>query len=177
MMAIAESDVAAEPAAEVLIFRVGSERFAIDVAAIDEVIELPPIRPMPAMPPAMLGVCELRGALMPVYSPAIALNVPLAEAAAAIVARVPRRPGAAGERAGTRRVAIAVAAAEGVTVWESDAAQALSNDGIVLGVSARDGALVALIDALAFVAACTVSDGDAANVEPPVEDGETNAAG
>jgi purine-binding chemotaxis protein CheW len=175
MMAIAESDVAAEPAAEVLIFRVGSERFAIDVAAIDEVIELPPIRPVPAMPPAMLGVCELRGALLPVYSPAAALNVPLGEAAAAIVARVPRRHGGVGGE--TRRVGIAVAAAEGVTVWESDGAHGLSNDGVVLGVTARDGALVALIDAAAFVAACTAGGGGAAGVELPVEDGETNAPG
>jgi chemotaxis signal transduction protein len=128
---------------EVLTFRVGVERFAIDVTAAEEVIELPVISPLPAMSPSMLGVCELRGALLPVYSAARALKVPLVKPAAAIVMRV----------AG-RRLGVAVCAAEGVTLWESAAAGFAGGDGMLLGITMHSGALLALIDARKLAAAC-----------------------
>jgi len=128
---------------EVLTFRVGEERFAIDVTTVDEIIELPAISPVPAMSPSMLGVCELRGALLPVYSPAHALKVPLAAPAAAVVMRV----------AG-RRLGIAVCAAEGVTEWQSATVGLFGGDGMVLGIAMRDGGLLALIDARKLAASC-----------------------
>ena len=42
--------------AELLVFRIGVERFAVELRMVDEVIDLPKIHHVPEMPPAMLGV-------------------------------------------------------------------------------------------------------------------------
>jgi chemotaxis signal transduction protein len=132
---------------DVLIFRVGGERFAVGLAAIEEVVDLPELRPLPHMPPSMLGVCELRSALLPVYTPGPVLGVTGGQARAALVAR----PSAAG-----RRVALAIEEAEGVIAFDFDGLTApATTEGIVLGVSTRGGQLLAVVDAEILVTACT----------------------
>jgi chemotaxis signal transduction protein len=132
---------------DVLIFRVGGERFAVGLAAIEEVVDLPELRPLPHMPPSMLGVCDLRSALLPVYTPGPTLGVVGGTARAALVAR----PSAAG-----RRVALAIDDAEGVIAFDFDGLTApTTTDGVVLGVSTRGGRLLAVVDAEILVSACT----------------------
>jgi purine-binding chemotaxis protein CheW len=133
---------------EMLIFLAGKERFAISASAIEAVIDMPAVRQLPAMPDGMLGVAELRGALVPVYSAARVLNVAIDEPSAGLVAR-----------AGARRVVIAVAETDGVEVYDPTAwsgiGGAAPGSGLVRGVSARDGTLTTLIDLPTFVDACT----------------------
>jgi chemotaxis signal transduction protein len=141
---------------QVLVFKVGGESFAIAVSAIEAVTEMPALRQLPAMPPHMLGMSELRGSLVAVYSPAGALNVGPDEPHAVIVAWAGRGAGRAG-----RRVAIAITEAAGVmafepTVWRG-VGGAAARDGLVLGVAARGTTVTTLIDADAFLAACTSS--------------------
>jgi purine-binding chemotaxis protein CheW len=140
---------------ELLVFRVGGERFAMRVDAVEAVSELPGVNRLPTMPPHMLGVCELRGSLVPVYSPAGALNVPLGAPAVAIIAWVGRTETDAG-----RRVAIAVDEAAGVTTTHAarwgGIGGAPGSDGFVRGVSAFGTELTTLIHAGEFLAACTV---------------------
>ena len=51
---------------QAVVFQVGAERFAIDTTSITEVIPCIPARVVPAAPPALLGVIEYRGAVVPV---------------------------------------------------------------------------------------------------------------
>ena len=147
--------------ADVLVFRLGGERFAVGLAAIEEVVELPTLQPLPHMPPSMLGVCELRSALLPVYTPGPVLGVVGAGARAAIVAR----PSAAG-----RRVALAIDEAEGVIAFDFDGLLApAAADGVVLGVSTRGGALLAVVDAEILVTACTTGSADPSTADRVLE--------
>jgi chemotaxis signal transduction protein len=111
------------------------------------------------MPPHMLGVCELRGSLVPVYSPAAALNVALGAPAVAIIAWVGRTDVDAG-----RRVAIAVDEAAGVTTTHAarwgGIGGAPGSDGFVRGVSAFGTELTTLVHAGEFLVACTAGRAD-----------------
>jgi len=139
---------------ELLVFRAGPERFALAVAGLESVIDMPPVRALPGMPPGMLGVAELRGSLVPVYSPARVLNVAVDDVTAAILVRTGQRgrPGAG------RRIAIAVSGAEGVTAYDPSAWSGVGgptpHTGLVRGVGTWEGCLTTLVDAAAFVAAC-----------------------
>lgn len=55
--------------AQFLVFRVGSERFAVELAAVDEVIEAPSLQPVPDAPPTLLGIAMLRGEFVPIHDP------------------------------------------------------------------------------------------------------------
>jgi purine-binding chemotaxis protein CheW len=143
-------------AGELLTFRVGVERFAMAVGLVDAVSDMPAINPLPSMPPHMLGVCELRGSLIPVYSPAAVLNVVLNAPLVAIIAWVGRTGVAPG-----RRVAIAVDEAESVSDthgarW-SGIGGAPGSDGFVRGVSTLGEVLTTLVDADDFLRACAGS--------------------
>ncbi len=139
---------------EMLVFVAGSERFALSVDAIEAIIEMPDIRRLPEMPDGMLGVAELRESLVPVYSAARTLNVAVDIAGAALVATVgghsPDGPG--------RRVVIAVAAVDGVEVFDPSAwtgvGAAVPRAGLVRGVVTQNGVLTTCIDAATFLDAC-----------------------
>ena len=53
--------------ARLLVFRVGSERFAVELTAVAEVIEAPAVQPVPDAPPTLLGITMLRGELVPIH--------------------------------------------------------------------------------------------------------------
>ena len=53
--------------ARLLVFRVGNERFAVELAAVHEVIEAPTLQPVPDAPPSLLGITILRGALVAIH--------------------------------------------------------------------------------------------------------------
>ena len=134
--------------ADLLLFRVGDELFATDLASVEEAVTLPEIHHLPEMPASMLGAFNLRGRLTPVYSPAQVLGVALrGEAQAALLVR-----------ADTRRLGLAVDDVEDVfqvdlaTVHEAPGTN--DADGILLAVAHHGKELVAIVDAGALVAAC-----------------------
>lgn len=134
--------------ADLLMFRIGNELFATDLASVEEAVTLPEIHHLPEMPAAMLGAFNLRGRLTPVYSPAHVIGVPLrGPAQAALLVR-----------ADTRRLGLAVDDVEDVfqvdlaTVREAPGTD--DTDGILLGVAHHGQELVAIVDAEALVAAC-----------------------
>lgn len=62
-------DDAAEPALpqrQFCIFRAGRERFCLDVLDVEEVVDWPPMTRMPLAPAFLMGVFNLRGAIVPV---------------------------------------------------------------------------------------------------------------
>ena len=134
--------------ADLLMFRIGEELFATDLASVEEAVTLPEIHHLPEMPAAMLGAFNLRGRLTPVYSPSHVIGVPLrGDAQAALLVR-----------SGTRRLGLAVDDVEDVfqvdlaTVREAPGTD--DADGILLGVAHHGKELVAIVDAEALVAAC-----------------------
>jgi purine-binding chemotaxis protein CheW len=134
--------------AQLLLFRVGTEWFATDLAAAEEAIELPQVHHVPEMPESMLGMFDLRGRMIPVYAPARVLGVPLRSTAAATLVL----------RGGDQRVGIAVDDVEDVLTLDLAQLRDLPGtddaDGVILGVARHGRDLVAVLDADALVAAC-----------------------
>jgi chemotaxis signal transduction protein len=132
---------------ELLVFGVANEWFGVELAAVDEAMDLPAVRHVPEMPPAMLGVMTVRGALTALYSPASALGLHAPNASSALVFK-----------RGRGRLAIAVDDVDDVHTLDlaqlRDPPAADAADGLVLGVLRYRDALLALVDAEALIAAC-----------------------
>ncbi|HSJ65683.1 MAG TPA: chemotaxis protein CheW [Gemmatimonadaceae bacterium] len=134
---------------ELLLFRIGAESFAFDLAAAEEAVELEGVHGVPDMPDAMLGVFDLRGRLVPVYSPAAALRVENATEAGVLLLM----------RAGDRRVGIVVDDVQDVVVLIRARLRpppSGEGDGLVLGVAFFGDELVTILDAHALVASCAL---------------------
>lgn len=148
-LSFAERVRSGEGSVDLLVFRVGGELFASALAAVEEALELPQLSAIPEMPVSMLGVVTVRGRMLPTYSPARPLGVSLRrdDAAALVV------------RAGDRRIALAVDDVDDVMTLDLTLLRSAPETGeergaLVLGVTRRDDALIAVLDADALVAAC-----------------------
>ncbi|MDZ5811953.1 chemotaxis protein CheW [Halorubrum sp. AD140] len=64
-----------EPLGELLEFRLGDERYCLDIAYVDEIVTTTEIRPIPNAPDRVVGVTDLRGRTTTVVDPGIVLNV------------------------------------------------------------------------------------------------------
>lgn len=62
-------------------FVVGRELFAIDIMRIREIVRPLPVTPVPKSPFGMLGVIDLRGAVLPVFDLRLRFDVPARTAA------------------------------------------------------------------------------------------------
>jgi purine-binding chemotaxis protein CheW len=132
---------------ELLMFRVGNERFAVELLCVEEAIDLGEPHHVPEMPPAMLGVVTVRDALTPVFSPDDALGVAAVSKGAALIFRSDRG-----------RFALAIDDVDDVTTLElaqlRDAPGTDGADSLLLGVARNGGGIVALVDADALIATC-----------------------
>ncbi len=133
--------------ADLLVFRIGSEQFAVALGAVEEVVDLATVHHVPEMPSAMVGVVTVRGALTPVYAPAAALGIALATGTSALIFR-----------RGRARIALAIDDVDDVFTLDlallRDAPLADDGDGVVLGVVRQGDALIAVLDADALIACC-----------------------
>lgn len=131
--------------AQLLIFRVARELFAVELVTAEEALDMPPLHRLPEMPPSMLGVFTLRGALVSVFEPQVALGIRCEQPATVVVFC-----------GGERRVAIAtddvddVATVDLATVHDAPGARA--KEGALLGIVHRGTDLIAVLDAHALVA-------------------------
>jgi purine-binding chemotaxis protein CheW len=132
---------------ELLMFRIGTERFAVELSAVEEAIDLPDVHHVPEMPPAMVGVITVRGALTPVFTPDDALGVRVETRSAALIFRSARG-----------RFALAIDDVDDVMTLDlaqlRDAPGVDGSDPVVLGVARNDASIIALVDAEALVEAC-----------------------
>jgi purine-binding chemotaxis protein CheW len=132
--------------ADLLVFRIGRELFAVELVAVEEALDMPVVHRLPEMPAAMLGVFTLRGALVSVFAPQPTLGIAYEDAATVVVFC-----------GGDRRIALAtddvddVLAADLGTV--RDAPGSSAKEGALLGVVRRGHDLIALLDAQTLVAA------------------------
>jgi chemotaxis signal transduction protein len=131
--------------ADLLLFRVAGERFAIDLAAVEEAIDLPPVHHVPEMPPSMLGVITVRGTLTPAYSPQSALGLALTDGASALIFK-----------RGRHRFALVIDDVEDVATLDlatlRDAPGAAESEGVLLGVVRQRDTLLAVVDAESLLA-------------------------
>ena len=130
---------------ELLVVRIGSERFAVPLEAVDELVEAPALRPVPGAPEPLLGLFTLAESTLPLYSPASILGAePIGEQVALVM------------RGGRARVALAVDDADDVITVSLaevvDAPRTGHHDDVVLGVIWHDNELLTLLDARAVVA-------------------------
>src|SRR5688572_7715225 len=143
-----EAIAARDGLSDTLVFRVGAERFAIDLAAVEEAIELPSVHHLPEMPDHLLGVFELRARLVPIYSPERVLRVALGREAGAVLVL----------RANDRRLGLAVDDVDDVLTIDGAAVRRApipdNDDNVLLGVIRRGADLLALIDAESLALAC-----------------------
>ncbi|CAN5380823.1 hypothetical protein BH09GEM1_BH09GEM1_05680 [soil metagenome] len=133
--------------AELLMFRIGSERFAVELILVDEVIDLPVVHHVPEMPPAMLGVVTVRGALTPVYSPHQALGLPLALREAVLIFR----------RGGFRVGILIDDVDDAISLDLGELRETPGGDeveSVLLGVVRVTDALVGIVDVDALIASC-----------------------
>ena len=137
-----------EGQSDTLVFRVGPECFAIDLAAVEEAIELPSVHHLPEMPEHLLGVFELRGRLVPVYSPERVLRVALTREAAAVLVL----------RANEKRLGLAVDDIDDVLTIDAASVRRApvpdNEDNVLLGVIRRGSDLLSLVDAESLALAC-----------------------
>jgi purine-binding chemotaxis protein CheW len=133
---------------DLLVVRVGRERFALPIEAIEELVEAPQPRQVPGVAPALLGVFRSGDGLLPLYDPAAVLGASLAGDPVALVIR-----------SRTRRIAIAVDDADDVLRADltevREAPGGGRDDDLVLGVLWRRPDLITVLDARAVAAACS----------------------
>jgi purine-binding chemotaxis protein CheW len=136
-----------EGRAELLIFRVARELFAIELRAVEEAVDGVEAQAIPDAPPTMLGIFALRDRTLPMYALARVLTLPEGESAAMTLVLRPS----------TSRIALAVDAVDDVfdaLLGAVRPAPAPENDGLVLGVVWRGNELITMLDADALVSAC-----------------------
>ncbi len=46
---------------QIVVFKIGDEEFAVNINMVKEVVEMPPVTPIPQAPPYVLGVANVRG--------------------------------------------------------------------------------------------------------------------
>lgn len=133
--------------ADLLLFRVGGEIFALPLAAVEEAAEVGTVHPLPEAAGQALGVVDLRGRMVPLYTPARALGVGPNGAPAMLVLRD-----------GARRVGIAVDDVDDVLTAElgdlRPAPDGDVGDGVLLAMGRRGADLVGVLDAQLLLAAC-----------------------
>lgn len=137
---------AREGTAEILVFIVGNEHFGIELAEVEEAIDLPPVHHVPEMPPAMQGVMSVRDSLTSVYSPRQPLGLAHAVGACALIFR--RR------RSRLALIIDDVDDARSIDLAQLRDAPSATKGGVVLGVVRHGDSLLSLVDAEALLAAC-----------------------
>jgi purine-binding chemotaxis protein CheW len=136
-----------EGRAELLVFLVGSELFAIELRSVEEAVEGVTARLIPDAPPSMLGIFALRDRTLPMY--ALGRVLGLANSGEPSMTLVVRPSGT--------RVALAVDQVDDVfdaTLSGVRPAPSTDADGMVLGVVWRGSELVTLLDADVVVTHC-----------------------
>ncbi len=132
---------------ELLVFRVGAELFGIPLCRVEEAVELSAVHRVPESAGSALGVVDLRGRMVPLFSPHRALGV----AAATVTAMLVLRDGA-------RRVGFAIDDVDDVLRADLGALRPPpdgdAGDGVLLAIAHRGADLVGLLDADLFLASC-----------------------
>jgi len=140
---------------DLLVVRIGAERFGVPLDAIDELLEEPRIRSVPGAPEHLLGLITMGNATLPLYSPSLLLGMePHGEHVALVM------------HGGGIRMAIAVDDADDVITIALarvlDAPRTGHFDDVVLGLAWNEGELLTLLDPRAMVSSYAPRPSEAA---------------
>ena len=132
--------------AQLLVFRVGRELFAVELIRVEEALDMPTLHRLPEMPASMLGVFTLRGALVSVFGPQPSLGVACRNPTTVVVFC-----------GGDRRIALATDDVDDVMVVDlrgvREVPGARAADGALLGIVHRQSDLIALLDSETLIGA------------------------
>ncbi len=132
--------------AQLLVFRVARELFAVELITAEEALDMPELHRLPEMPQSMLGVFTLRGSLVSVFEPQTTLGIKCQQRGTVVVFC-----------GGERRIAIAADDVDDVITVDlrnvREAPGTRTKDEALLGIVHRDSDLIALLDAHTLVAA------------------------
>jgi purine-binding chemotaxis protein CheW len=138
-----------------LVFRIGAERFGLDLRSVNEVIDAPVVQAIPDASRTVLGVATIRGELITLYDPRPLLRVEgRLDGAALLFMRDDRRVGLAIDDVYD---AVAIDEAE---LLKAPGGGADASDGILVGLVRRGGELIGILDANALLDAAIAGDGD-----------------
>jgi chemotaxis signal transduction protein len=136
--------------ADLLLFSVGREHFAVELRSVEEVVESPELREVPGSSDALLGVFPLRDGMVPLFAPGHALGVDSPSPACALVMRF-----------GNRRIGLAVDDVDDILTFDlaelRDAPAHVTGDDVLVGLAWRDRCLISVLDARALLGACIQS--------------------
>lgn len=135
--------------ADLLTFRIGTERFAFDIRAVDEILDDAALQPVPEAPAPLIGVTSYRGRPLAVFEPAGFLGITHRVGATVLVMR-----------SGERRIGLVVDDVDDVESFDLSMLAPPpfdAGDDLLLGVVWRDGVLTSVVDARALVGACHVA--------------------
>jgi len=134
--------------AELLVFRVGGELFAVPLGAVEEGVEPSDVHPLPEMPDGMVGVFSLRGRLVPLYQPTQILGATPVDGKVALIFRADD----------DRRIALVADDIDDVMVIDLRTLRpppgGADADGVLLAIGRRNADLVLIVDADRVVALC-----------------------
>lgn len=96
--ATAEIEAAGESHRQVLTFALGAEVYGVDILRLKEIRGWSPVTRLPHSPPALLGVLNLRGVVVPIIDLRVRFGLPAAEFTKVTVIIVLSLRGAAGDQ-------------------------------------------------------------------------------
>lgn len=136
-----------EHSIRVITFALERQRFALHLAAVERVLPMVHVTPLPAAPPIVIGVINVQGTVIPVVSVRARFGLPgrpLSVVDHLVLARTSRR-----------RLALAVDEVDGVLELRSEAvvpcAQAAPGVQYVEGLAKVDGDLILIHDLESFL--------------------------
>ncbi|HMN08613.1 MAG TPA: chemotaxis protein CheW [Gemmatimonadaceae bacterium] len=133
--------------AELLAFRVGAERYAFDVRALDEALDAPPIDRVAAHETSILaGLLRLSGVTIPVFDAGRLLGAGASQGGQVLVLR-----------GASRRMALLVDDVHDVVALDLGGVRPPpfeASDDLLLGVVWDGASLTSILDARAIVSAC-----------------------
>ncbi len=140
-------------AARLLVFSLGDERFAVPLAAVDEVVEMPPVHRLPDASAEVLGIATLGGELVSIYDPRSVLHAGDGSYGVALLFTT-----------GNRRVGIAINDFFDPILIEADELRSAPGmdaaDGMLKGVVRRGTNLIGILDAGALLTMLSATEGE-----------------
>jgi purine-binding chemotaxis protein CheW len=165
--AVIEECRAGDGSGHVLIMAVGRQRYAVRVSDVVEILRAVAVVPLPTAPPVVLGVMDLRGALVPVLDLGVRFGLPPRPVSPDEHFVVLRRPG--------RVVALRVDAAQGLRLLGEGQVHPVSNivpsAEFVQGLAPLPDGILLIADAQAFLSeaeSLTIGELLACGGAPPV---------
>jgi purine-binding chemotaxis protein CheW len=141
-----------------LVFRVGEERFALPLGAVNEVVDMPAVQRLPDSSPKILGIATLRGELVSIYDPR-----PLLSAGGAAYDMVLLFA------TDNHRIGLAIDDVYDPIFIDADEVRSApgvdASDGLLLGVVRRGTELIGLLDQDALMRALAAGDDVGSNAD------------